>query len=162
MLGRLSKGCLLASPIWVRGAKRMGAIRHRLWPVLSVSRLTNDHCADKAPLYGALSVARWVVGACRNYLAGNRGKPPGNRRFNGMAGESVALNPALRERNRNLKGCGLTGLLFFGVAWPLQPLGPKTPDSPRAGVARGRRRKGADGFSGKCGPAHFAGSHGSN
>jgi hypothetical protein len=30
-----------------------------------------------------------------------------------MAGESVAINPALRERNRNLKGCGLTGL-FFG------------------------------------------------
>ena len=29
-----------------------------------------------------------------------------------MAGESVAINPALRERNRNLKGCGLTGLLF--------------------------------------------------
>jgi|HubBroStandDraft_2_1064218.scaffolds.fasta_scaffold15960_4 hypothetical protein len=34
-----------------------------------------------------------------------------------MAGESVALNPALRERNRNLKGCGLTGLLcWVGIA----------------------------------------------
>jgi hypothetical protein len=32
MLGRLSKRFLLASPVWVRGAKRMGAI-HRLWPV---------------------------------------------------------------------------------------------------------------------------------
>ena len=79
-----------------------------------------------------------------------------------MAGESVALNPALRERNRNPKGCGLTGLLFFGLAWPLQPLGPKTPDSPRAEVARGRRRKGAYGVFGKRGPAQFAGSQGSN
>ena len=33
MLGRLSKGFLLASPVWVRGAKRMGAIHHRLWPL---------------------------------------------------------------------------------------------------------------------------------
>ena len=36
MLGRLSKGFLLASPVWVRGAKRMGAI-HRLWPVPPVT-----------------------------------------------------------------------------------------------------------------------------
>ena len=36
MLGRLSKGFLLASPIWVRGAKRRGAI-HRLWPVPPVT-----------------------------------------------------------------------------------------------------------------------------
>jgi hypothetical protein len=120
MLGRRSKGFLLASPVWVRGAKRMEAI-HRLWPVLSVSRLTNGLRADKAPLYGALSVARWVVGACRNYLAGNRGKPPVNRGSNEMAGESVALNPALRERNRNLKGCGLTGLLFLGWHGPCNP-----------------------------------------
>lgn len=64
-----------------------------------------------------------------------------------MAGESVALNPALRERNRNLKGCGLTGLLFFGLASPLQPLGPKTPDSPRAGVCAGASSEGGKGFS---------------
>jgi hypothetical protein len=31
MLGRLSKRFLLAAPVWVRGAKRMGAI-YRLWP----------------------------------------------------------------------------------------------------------------------------------
>jgi hypothetical protein len=54
-----------------------------------------------------------------------------------MAGESVALNPALRERNRNLKGCGLTGLLFFGLAWPLQPLGPKIPTVPALGLRGG-------------------------
>jgi hypothetical protein len=36
MLGRLSEGFLLASPVWVRGAKGMGAI-HRLWPVPSVT-----------------------------------------------------------------------------------------------------------------------------
>jgi hypothetical protein len=36
MLGRLSKGYLLASPVWVRGATRMGAI-HRLWPVPPVT-----------------------------------------------------------------------------------------------------------------------------
>jgi hypothetical protein len=36
MLGRLTKGFLLASPVWVRGAKRMGAI-HRLWPVPPVT-----------------------------------------------------------------------------------------------------------------------------
>jgi hypothetical protein len=120
MLGRLSRGFLLASRVQVKGVKRMGTI-HRLWPVLSVSRLTHDHRADNAPLYGALSVARRVAGACRNYLAGNRGKPPVNRRSNEMAGESVALNPALRERNRNLKGCGLTGLLFLGWHRPCNP-----------------------------------------
>ena len=38
-----------------------------------------------------------------------------------MAGESVALNPAMRERNRNLKGCGLTGLLFLGWHGPCNP-----------------------------------------
>jgi hypothetical protein len=36
MLGRLSKGLLLASPVWVRVAKRMGAI-YRLWPVPAVT-----------------------------------------------------------------------------------------------------------------------------
>lgn len=41
--------------------------------------------------------------------------------FNEMAGESVALNPALRERNRNLKGCGLTGLLFWVGHRPCNP-----------------------------------------
>ncbi len=67
-------------------------------------------------------VCCWMgIEAFRNYLAGNRGKPPGNRRFNEMAGESVALNPALRERNRNLKACGLTGLLFLGWHRPCNP-----------------------------------------
>ena len=74
-----------------------------------------------AARYGALSAAGWVQEAFRNYLAGNRGESTGNRRFNGMAGESVALNPALRERNRNLKGCGLTGLLFLGWHGPCNP-----------------------------------------
>ena len=36
MLGRLSKGFLLASPVWVRAAKRVGAI-HRLSPVPAVT-----------------------------------------------------------------------------------------------------------------------------
>jgi len=36
MLGRLSKGFLLASPVQAKGAKRMGAI-HRLWPVPPVT-----------------------------------------------------------------------------------------------------------------------------
>jgi hypothetical protein len=36
MLGRLSKGFQLTSPVWVRGARRMGAI-HRLWPVPPVT-----------------------------------------------------------------------------------------------------------------------------
>ena len=59
----------------------------------------------------------WVQVACRNYLAGNQRYSAEYRSSNGMAGESVALNPALRERNRNLKGCGLTGLLFWvGIA----------------------------------------------
>ena len=36
MLGRLSKGFQLTSPVWVKGAKRLGAI-HRLWPVQPVT-----------------------------------------------------------------------------------------------------------------------------
>ena len=36
MLGRLSKGFQLASPVWVRGAKLMGAIR-RLWSAPAVT-----------------------------------------------------------------------------------------------------------------------------
>jgi len=39
MLGRLSKGFQLTSPVWVKGAKRLGAI-HRLWlvPVVTGAR----------------------------------------------------------------------------------------------------------------------------
>jgi hypothetical protein len=36
VLGRRSRGFLLASPVWVSGAKRMGAI-HRLWTVPAVT-----------------------------------------------------------------------------------------------------------------------------
>jgi hypothetical protein len=36
MLGRLSKGFQLTSPVWAKAAKRLGAI-HRLWPVPPVT-----------------------------------------------------------------------------------------------------------------------------
>jgi hypothetical protein len=36
MLGQLRKAFQLASPVWVRGAKRMGAI-HSLWPMPAVT-----------------------------------------------------------------------------------------------------------------------------
>jgi len=48
-----------------------------------------------------------------------------------MAGESVALNPALRERNRNLKGCGLTGLLFWVGMAPATLRSKNSRQSPR-------------------------------
>ena len=52
-----------------------------------------------------------------------------------MAGESVALNPALRERTRNLKGCGLTGLLFWVGIAPATLRSKNSRQSPRRGCA---------------------------
>ena len=95
--------------------------------------------------YGALSVAGWMLGACRNYLAGNLRLSADNRSFNGMAGESVALNPALRERNRNLKGCGLTGLLFWVGIAPATLRSKNSRQSPRWGCA-GASSEGGKGF----------------
>ncbi len=63
-----------------------------------------------------------------------------------MAGESVALNPALRERNRNLKGCGLTGLLFWVGIAPATLRYKKSRQSPRWGCA-GASSEGGKGFS---------------
>jgi hypothetical protein len=64
-----------------------------------------------------------------------------------LVGESAAINPALRERNRNLKGCRLTGLFVFGLASPLQPLGPKTSrQSPRRVCAGASSEGGGCGF----------------
>jgi hypothetical protein len=90
-------------------AKRLGAI-HRLWPVSAVTNVRA--CVRGRQL-------RRVTVRClfQKLSRGKSREIAGNRRFNGMAGESVALNPALRERNRNLKGCGLTGLLcWVGIA----------------------------------------------
>ena len=66
-----------------------------------------------------------------------------------MAGESVALNPALRERNRNLKGCGLTGLLFWVGIAPTTLRSKKSRQSPRWGCA-GASSEGGKGFSGNA------------
>ena len=63
-----------------------------------------------------------------------------------MAGESVALNPALRERNRNLKGCGLTGLLFWVGIAPATLRSKNSRQSPRRGCA-GASSEGGKGFS---------------
>src|SRR5258706_16166035 len=66
-----------------------------------------------------------------------------------MAGESVALNPALRERNRNLKGCGLTGLLFWvGIAHATLR-SKNSRQSPRWGCA-GASSEGGKGFPGNA------------
>jgi len=155
-LGRLSKRCMLASPIRVEGEKRMRTM-HRL---RHAPALTEQSTRARRSQMQRFSVrcqlpdeCRWLAEIISRETAGKR---RGNDGLNGMAGEFVALNPALRERNRNLKGCGLTGLLFrVGIA-PATLRSKNSRQSPRRGCA-GASSEGGNVVFGKRGPAHFAG-----
>jgi hypothetical protein len=161
MLGRLSKGFLLASHVWVRVAKPMGAI-HRLSPVPAVTAV---RVCVRGRQLRRVTVRCQLRDGCRRLAEIISREIAGNRRgTGGLTRWLVSLWRKSGSAGAHPEPQGLRTHwpVVFGLAWPLQPLGPKTPDSPRAEVARGRRRKGAVGFSGNCGPAHFAGSHGSN
>jgi hypothetical protein len=154
MLGRLSKGFQLTSPVWVKGAKRLGAI-HRLWlvPVVTGARA----CVRGRQLRRA-TVRCQLRDECRRLSEIISREIAGNRR--GTGGLTRWLVSLWRKSGSagaqpEPQGLRTHWPLVFGLAWPLQPLGPKTPDSPRAEVARGRRRKGAVGFTGNCGPGAF-------
>ena len=88
MLGRLSKGFLLASPVWVRVAKRMGAI-HRLSPVPAVTGVRA--CVRGRQLRRLtmrclwLDGYRWLSEIISREIAGNR------RGTGGLTGWLVSL-----------------------------------------------------------------------
>jgi hypothetical protein len=79
MLGRLSKGFLLASPVWVRGAKRIGAI-HRLWPVPTVTG--SMACAPRSQMR-RVTVRRPLLDGCRGLAEIISREIAGNRRGTG-------------------------------------------------------------------------------
>jgi len=84
MLGRLSKGFHLTSPVWVKGAKRLGAI-HRLWPVPPV---TGARACVRGRQLRRVTVRcvlldgyRWLSEIISREIAGNRRGTGGSTRW---------------------------------------------------------------------------------
>jgi hypothetical protein len=88
MLRRLSKGFQITSPVWVKDAKRLGAI-HRLWPVPPV---TGARACVRGRQLRRVTVRCQLLGGCRGLSEIISREIAGNRRgTGGLTGWLVSL-----------------------------------------------------------------------
>jgi hypothetical protein len=88
MRWRLSRGFLLASPVWVKGAKRMGTI-HRLWPVPAA---TGVRACVRGRQMRCVTVRCPLLDGCRGLAEIISREIAGNRRgTGGLTGWLVSL-----------------------------------------------------------------------